>query len=106
MILGTAKILSRQEVESYFRSRPRDSQVGVLASHQSSIISSRVALDKNFLSIKSSFHQKDIPVPSFWGGYRVEVDTVEFWQGGKYRLHDRFIYRRSNKLWKIDRLAP
>lgn len=106
MVLGTVQILSRTEAESYFHSRPRDSQIGVLASHQSSIISSRAALDEKFLSIKSSFHQKDIPVPSFWGGYRVEVDTMEFWQGGKYRLHDRFIYQRSKKLWQIDRLAP
>lgn len=106
LVLGRAERLSVIEVMKYFHSRPRDSQIGAWVSRQSSRISARGVLESKFLELKQKFAQGEVPLPSFWGGYRVTIDAMEFWQGGKHRLHDRFLYRRENGAWHIDRLAP
>lgn len=106
LVLGRAERLSVIEVMKYFYSRPRDSQIGAWVSRQSSRISSRGVLESKFLELKQKFAQGEVTLPSFWGGYRVTIDTMEFWQGGKHRLHDRFLYRREEGGWDIDRLAP
>ncbi len=105
-IQGRASKLGSLEVMSYFASRPRDSQIGAWVSHQSSVISARSVLESKFAEMKERFREGRIPLPSFWGGYRVEHCSVEFWQGGRNRLHDRFLYTRSDSGWNIDRLAP
>ena len=106
MVLGEVEKLSPLEVLKYFHSRPRDSQIGAWVSKQSSRISARGILEGKFLELKQKFQQGEVPLPSFWGGYRVKFHTMEFWQGGEHRLHDRFIYQRDNDGWNIDRLAP
>lgn len=106
MVLGEVEKLSPLEVLKYFHSRPRDSQIGAWVSKQSSRISARGILEGKFLELKQKFQQGDVPLPSFWGGYRVKFHTLEFWQGGEHRLHDRFIYQRDHDGWKMDRLAP
>ncbi|MEL7695219.1 MULTISPECIES: pyridoxamine 5'-phosphate oxidase [Pantoea] len=106
LVLGEIEKLSPLEVLKYFHSRPRDSQIGAWVSKQSSRISARGILEGKFLELKQKFQQGEIPLPSFWGGYRVKFHTVEFWQGGEHRLHDRFLYQRDHDGWKIDRLAP
>ena len=106
MVLGEVEKLTPLEVLKYFSSRPRDSQIGAWVSKQSSRISARGVLEGNFLELKQKFQQGEVPLPSFWGGYRVKVHTVEFWQGGEHRLHDRFLYQREADGWTIDRLAP
>lgn len=106
MVLGEVEKLSPLEVLKYFHSRPRDSQIGAWVSKQSSRISARGILEGKFLELKQKFQQGEVPLPSFWGGYRVKFHTLEFWQGGEHRLHDRFIYQREHDGWKIDRLAP
>ncbi|WP_034914569.1 pyridoxamine 5'-phosphate oxidase [Erwinia sp. 9145] len=106
MVVGRAEKLSMLEVMKYFHSRPRDSQIGAWVSKQSSRISARGVLESKFLELKQKFQQGEIPLPSFWGGFRITIDSMEFWQGGEHRLHDRFFYQREEDGWKIDRLAP
>lgn len=104
---GTAERLSTLEVIKYFTSRPRDSQIGAWTSHQSSKISARSALESKFMELKQKFKNGEVPVPTFWGGYRVRFNTVEFWQGRPSRLHDRFMYTKNeNGVWEVNRLAP
>nr|WP_086940145.1 pyridoxamine 5'-phosphate oxidase [Thaumasiovibrio occultus] len=107
-VVGVAEPLSKLEVVKYFSSRPKESQVAAWASKQSSRISARSVLEGKFLELKQKFVNGEVPLPSFWGGYRVKIDSIEFWQGGAHRLHDRFIYERDseNSGWQIDRLAP
>lgn len=106
MVIGKAERLSTLEVMKYFHSRPCDSQIGAWVSKQSSRISARGILESKFLELKQKFQQGEVPLPSFWGGFRVSLEQIEFWQGGEHRLHDRFLYQRENDAWKIDRLAP
>ncbi|HBV38955.1 MAG TPA: pyridoxamine 5'-phosphate oxidase [Erwinia sp.] len=106
MVLGRVEKLSMLDVIKYFHSRPRESQIGAWVSKQSSRISARGVLESKFLELKQKFQQGEVPLPSFWGGYRITIDSMEFWQGGEHRLHDRFFYQRDNEAWKIDRLAP
>ena len=107
MFLGTARRLSIAEELKYFHSRPRGSQIGAWASHQSHLVSSRGILESKFQEIKERFKDGEIPLPSFWGGFRVEFETVEFWQGRENRMHDRFIYKLEDGSWnKPQRLAP
>ena len=75
-------------------------------SNQSSVISSRSLLENEFQKLKQKFRDKDVPLPSFWGGYRVVPEQIEFWQGRRNRLHDRFQYSRDGDGWTIERLAP
>ncbi|MGO1297587.1 MAG: pyridoxamine 5'-phosphate oxidase [Vibrio sp.] len=105
-ITGVAEKLTAKENMTYFTSRPKDSQIAAIASRQSSRISARGVLEGTFLELKKKFANGDIPVPSFWGGYRIRPTSMEFWQGGENRLHDRFIYSREEDEWMIERLAP
>ncbi len=106
IVLGRVEKLPALEVLKYFHSRPKDSQIGAWVSKQSSRISARGVLESKFLELKQKFQNGEVPLPSFWGGFRVVIDSVEFWQGGEHRLHDRFFYQRQEEGWQIDRLAP
>lgn len=106
MVSGQVEKLSMLEVARYFHSRPRDSQIGAWVSRQSSRISARSVLEGKFLELKQKFQQGEIPLPSFWGGFRIKAETFEFWQGGEHRLHDRFFWQREGDGWKVERLAP
>ena len=103
---GRAERLSGVEVMKYFISRPKESQLAAWASKQSSRISTRQVLETQFAQIKEKFAKGDIPLPDFWGGFRVVPEEIEFWQGGESRLHDRFSYNRDGDDWQIDRLSP
>ncbi|MEZ9537547.1 pyridoxamine 5'-phosphate oxidase [Shewanella sp. 10N.286.51.B8] len=105
-VTGVAEPLSMLEVTKYFMSRPKDSQIAAWVSKQSSKISARQALEGKFNEMKNKFAKGEVPLPKFWGGYRVKADSIEFWQGGERRLHDRFIYQKQDSDWLIDRLAP
>ena len=107
MFLGTASRQSVMEDLKYFQSRPRGSQIGAWISHQSTHISARAVLESKFIEIKEKFKNGEIPLPSFWGGFKIEFHTVEFWQGRENRLHDRFIYEKQQGVWQPPkRLAP
>ena len=103
---GRVEKATREETESYWRSRPVSSQIGAWVSQQSAVITSRDELEKTNDELKQTFAGKDVPVPEHWGGYRVIAATVEFWQGRRSRLHDRLLYARSDGGWRIQRLAP
>ncbi len=108
---GVAEELARGEVEDYFARRPRGSQLGAWASHQSQVVPGRAALTESYAAAEARFgEESDIPVPGEWGGYLVRPGVVEFWQGRPSRLHDRLVYRLSNKDsdggWVVERLAP
>ena len=105
-ITGVAEKLSAVENMKYFSSRPKASQLAAIASKQSSRISARGVLEGKFLELKKKFEQGEIPVPSFWGGFRIKPQSIEFWQGGEHRLHDRFLFSKDAEQWHIDRLAP
>ena len=103
---GRAERLSTVDVMKYFLSRPKGSQLAAWASKQSSRINSRQALETQFAQVKEKFSKGEIPLPDFWGGYRVVPEEIEFWQGGEQRLHDRFSYGLDNGDWEISRLSP
>ncbi len=106
-VTGSASRLSSSASLKYFLSRSRGSQLGAWTSEQSSVISSRDILETTLAQMKRKFTEGEIPLPSFWGGYRVQPKTIEFWQSRPNRLHDRFQYtRQSDNSWTIDRLAP
>ena len=106
-IEGVIEKISTAESLAYFLSRPRGSQMGAWASNQSEIVSSRSLLEAKFHEIKSKFMSGQVPLPDFWGGYRVKAERFEFWQGGKDRLHDRFVYEKdAQNRWEIKRIAP
>jgi len=106
-IQGTAEKIPTSETLKYFVSRPRGSQIGAWVSTQSSVITSRSLLETEFQKLKTKFRNKEVPLPSFWGGYRVVPTEIEFWQGRRNRLHDRFCYTREDDGgWTIVRLAP
>jgi len=103
---GCAERLSTLDVMKYFLSRPKGSQLAAWASKQSSRVNSRQALETQFEQVKEKFSKGEIPLPDFWGGYRVVPQEIEFWQGGENRLHDRFCFKRENDQWDIARLSP
>lgn len=106
-ITGIAQKVPTVESLQYFLTRPKGSQLGAWSSQQSSIISSRQLLITEFEKMKHKFQDGEIPLPSFWGGYRVVPSSFEFWQGRPNRLHDRFVYMLQNdRTWEISRLAP
>lgn len=105
-IAGIATPISVTESARYFMSRPRNSQIAAWVSNQSSAISSRNLLMQKFQEMKQKFSNGDVPLPSFWGGYRVTPSSIEFWQGRENRLHDRFLYTLVNSGWQVGRLAP
>lgn len=105
-ITGKVEKVSREESDAYFQMRPRESRIGAWASKQSSILESREKLEERFAQLTEEFEGKDIPLPPFWGGYRVIPETLEFWQGRIGRLHDRVVYQRSDTVWSVVRLSP
>jgi pyridoxamine 5'-phosphate oxidase len=106
-VTGTAERISTAESLRYFATRPRGSQIGAWASPQSQVITSRSLLEAKVDEIKRKFAHGEVPLPSFWGGYRVAPSTIELWQGRESRLHDRFRYtRQPDGGWTIERLAP
>ncbi|CAN5630596.1 pyridoxamine 5'-phosphate oxidase [soil metagenome] len=106
-IRGIVEKTSREESEEYFRSRPLGSQLGAWASGQSTAISNREMLETRLEEVTARFADGNVPLPDYWGGYRLQPATVEFWQGRPNRLHDRFRYtRRADETWVIERLAP
>ena len=105
-ITGTATRVPTAESVAYFATRPRGSQLSAWASAQSSIVSDRDFLEDRVKEMSRRFRQGRIPLPEFWGGYRVTPIAIEFWQGRDNRLHDRFQYRAEGGGWVIERLAP
>jgi pyridoxamine 5'-phosphate oxidase len=105
-ITGIVKKISKEQSENYFRTRPYESKIGAWASMQSSEIPNRKFLEDKFEYYKNKFLNTEVPLPPFWGGYKLFPIYFEFWQGRQNRLHDRIIYEKNKKLWKIKRLAP
>lgn len=107
IIGGRAEKMSLAESAAYFVTRPRESQIAAWASRQSRPISARALLEEQVSALKEKFGKGKIPVPDFWGGYRVLPDRMEFWQGGEHRLHDRFQYvLQPGGHWAIEQLQP
>jgi pyridoxamine 5'-phosphate oxidase len=104
-IYGTVEKTSREDSEKYFNSRPVASRIAAWASSQSRVIESRKVLEDRFLEFKEKFGD-DVPLPEFWGGYRLTPDRFEFWQGRQNRLHDRLRYELTGSTWSIFRLSP
>jgi pyridoxamine 5'-phosphate oxidase len=105
-LLGKAERISAAESLAYFASRPHGSRLGAWVSQQSTVINSRKLLEMKWEEVKRKFSEGEVPLPSFWGGFRVVPVEFEFWQGRENRLHDRFRYVRSGASWAIERLAP
>lgn len=103
---GTVSKLSPAESAEYFHSRPLESQLGALASRQSQVIPSRHLLEEAVKTLAADYARREVPLPPFWGGYRLAPETFEFWMHRENRLHDRFRYRRSEAGWVIERLSP
>lgn len=105
-IEGEVKKISREEVRCYFNKRPRGAQIAVHASTQSSPLASRIELEETFQRLQVHFKGKPIPCPTYWCGYRLIPDRMEFWQGRANRLHDRIVYIKVNDEWIFSRLSP
>ena len=106
-INGVAEKVETSESVKYFMTRPRGSQLGAWVSDQRSVLSSRKILEMKLAEIKRKFADGKIPLPEFWGGFRIKPKSFEFWQGRANRLHDRFSYSIiDDQSWKIERLAP
>jgi pyridoxamine 5'-phosphate oxidase len=105
-IEGTIVKVSAEESTSYFHSRPTGSQIGAMASPQSSVIPNRTILEERVKELTATYQSQEIPRPEHWGGYLLEPDLIEFWQGRPSRLHDRINYQLVEGVWTINRLAP
>jgi len=106
-IEGNIEKISKEDSERYFHSRPQNSQVGAVASPQSQEIPNREVIEKKWEELAAQYEGKEVPKPSFWGGYVLKPRLIEFWQGRPNRLHDRLLYKKiDNKNWKKVRLAP
>jgi pyridoxamine 5'-phosphate oxidase len=105
-IEGVTEKITERESESYFKIRPKESQLSAWASEQSSVIPDREHLEKRFLYYKNMYGEKSVDKPEHWGGFRIVPDWFEFWQEGEFRLHDRLSYTKRNDSWVIERLAP
>ena len=105
-IEGRVGRTSRAESEAYFSSRPPGSQLSAAASPQSRVIDGRATLERRVTELATGQRDGQVPLPEFWGGYRLAHEVVEFWQGRPNRLHDRLRYRRAGSGWKLERLAP
>jgi pyridoxamine 5'-phosphate oxidase len=103
---GTVSAIGEDESAAYFATRPRGSRIAAWASPQSRPIADRAELEQRVADAEERFAGADVPLPPFWGGYRVTPDLVEFWQAGEYRLHDRFRYAPEGAAWRIERLGP
>lgn len=103
---GRVSAVDDAEAEAYFRTRPRGSRIGAWASPQSSVLASREELGRRVAEAEAAHPGDDVPLPPFWGGYRVEPEAIELWQHRESRLHDRLRYRRHGGAWLLERLAP
>jgi pyridoxamine 5'-phosphate oxidase len=103
---GTVSRVPVEESDEYFASRPRGSRLGAWASEQSRFVDGRRTLEQKLHSLQAEYENREVPRPPFWGGYRVEPEAIEFWQGREDRLHDRLVYRREDGAWRIERLQP
>ncbi len=109
IICGRVEKITREESDEYFQSRPHDSQLGAWVSHQSSVVPNREFLATKLNELEKQFSPGEVPLPEFWGGFRVVPESFEFWQGGPGRLHDRMFYTKhadGTHVWQIDRLSP
>jgi pyridoxamine 5'-phosphate oxidase len=107
IIGGAAHKMGYAESATYFATRPRESQIAAWASRQSRPLSVRAVLEQQVQTIRRKFGNGEIPMPDFWGGYRVIPERIEFWQGGEHRLHDRFLYAKDSAgAWQIEQLQP
>ena len=105
-IEGAIERISKEESNAYFQSRSRGSRIGAWASHQSQALDDRETLVQRVKYYEEKFAGKEVPLPDFWGGYRVIPEKIEFWQGKADRLHDRFVYQPAENNWKVTRLNP
>ncbi|MDW8249461.1 MAG: pyridoxamine 5'-phosphate oxidase, partial [Myxococcales bacterium] len=105
-IAGTVTPVAREESETYFRQRPRLSQLGAWASAQSQVVVSRAILEARFAEFEVRYRDQEVPCPPHWGGFRLTPTRLEFWQGRRNRLHDRIQYTRLDDGWRIERLCP
>jgi pyridoxamine 5'-phosphate oxidase len=103
---GIVERISPAESDEYFRTRPRESQLGALASPQSEIIDGREILERRYAELDELYRDREVERPAYWGGYRLKPDKIEFWQNRAGRLHDRILYERQDGNWSIKRLAP
>lgn len=103
---GTVERVSTEESHSYFKTRPRESQIGAWASPQSDVIERREVLDARVAELEQLYCDREIECPEHWGGYRLKPRRIEFWKGRLGRLHDRVVYEKAGENWKISRLAP
>jgi pyridoxamine 5'-phosphate oxidase len=105
-IEGIVEKTSRHESEEYFNTRPLESRLGAWASKQSEVIPGRSDLEKKVSDLKEIYANRDVPVPPFWGGFRLQPEAFEFWQGRENRLHDRIRYSLQGGVWVVERLSP
>ena len=105
-VSGDVSQVTAEESDAYFATRPREARLGAWASRQSAELASRDELMERFAAFDARYPGDDVPRPPFWGGYRIEPIRVEFWQGRRHRLHDRFLYERTHGGWSIRRLSP
>jgi len=104
-VSGPAAMVADDESDEYWRGRPRGSQLGAWASHQSEVIEGRATLERRLAETTAKFPE-EVPRPPFWGGFRIAPETVEFWQHRDDRLHDRLRYRQEGGGWVVERLSP
>ena len=106
-IEGNVERTSAAESDEYFQTRPRESQLGAIASPQSEVIESRNVLEESFRKLDEQYRDQPVERPAHWGGYRLNPELIEFWQNREGRLHDRILYeRQTDGSWTIKRLAP
>jgi pyridoxamine 5'-phosphate oxidase len=106
-VTGAVERTSKEESEAYFATRPREARIGAWASRQSTVLGSREELMAEFADADERYPGDDIPIPPYWGGFRLLPDTVEFWHGRAFRLHDRILYTRVGAgTWMMERLSP
>lgn len=103
---GSVVRTSEEESRDYFRTRPRESQIGAWASAQSQVISGRDVLEQRAQELEDQYRDRDVDCPEYWGGYRLKPERIEFWKSRVGRLHDRILYERDSGGWTISRLAP
>jgi len=103
---GTVERVSAEESRTYFKTRPRESQIGAWASPQSDIIENRELLETRVAELEQLYGDGEIECPEHWGGYRLKPTRIEFWKSRLGRLHDRIVYERAGTQWNINRLAP
>jgi len=105
-LIGDVELVSDEEADAYFATRDRGSQIGAWASMQSRLLDSRETLERRARDLETEYQGRTIPRPPFWSGYRLKPETVEFWKGRPFRLHDRFLYTQQDGQWVVQRLYP